>query len=136
VVATRNRYQMVSKSGEASMKERIEAVAVERPVAPEPVEHRDKKGRLQDPADGSPARVEYYPDGTIRLIEHFQRGRRQDPADGSPATVSYHPDGSVRCEPHWHAGQLRDGADGAPAVSYYNPDDTLRHATHYRYVAA
>jgi hypothetical protein len=121
---------------EEVVKRQTEAVAVERPAAPEPIEHRDKKGRLQDPPDGSPARVEYYPDGTVRLLEHFQRGRRQDPADGSPATVSYHPDGSVRCESHWRAGQLCDSDSGAPAVAYYQPDGTLRHATHYRLAVA
>jgi len=126
---------MGSEQKETSVRRRIETVMTEHQPTPEPIEHRDRKGRLQDMPDGAPARVEYYPDGTIRLIEHFQRGRRQDPPDGSPATVSY-PDGSVRCESHWHAGQLRDSADGRPAVAYYNPDGTLRHSTHYRCVAA
>jgi len=88
------------------MKRRTDTPVIERPVAPPPIEHRDKKGR------------------------------RQDPPDGSPATVSYYPDGSIRCESHWHVGQLRDSADGKPAVAYYRPDGTLRHATHYRLSAA
>jgi hypothetical protein len=125
-----------SKQEEEVVKKRTDTPVIECPAAPEPIEHRDKKGRLQDPPDGSPARVEYYPDGTVRLIEHFQKGRRQDPPDGSPATVSYHPDGSVRCESHWRAGQLCDSADGKPAVAYYHPDGTLRHATHYRLAVA
>jgi hypothetical protein len=45
---------------------------------------RGTNGLLHDPADGTPARRGFYPDGSPELISHWTDGYRHDPADGSP----------------------------------------------------
>jgi len=91
-----------------------------------------RDGHLQDPDDGRPAVVSYYPDGTVRSEDHFRDDKRHDPADGRPAAVWYRQDGTVAREDHYRAGRAQDPDDGRPAVTRYRPDGTVEHEAHYR----
>ena len=61
------------------------------------IEIRDDNGRLHDPDDGTPARQDFYPDGTPKVVEHYTNGKYHDPDDGTPARQGFYPDGS----PEW-----------------------------------
>lgn len=69
---------------------------------------------LCDPADGTPACQEFYPDGQLETIEHYSNGWLHDPADGSPARQWFYPNGSRQAVEHYSNGELFDPADGAP----------------------
>jgi len=109
-----------------------------RPVEPV-VEIQDDGGRTEsyyrgsqrhDPDDGRPARVDYYPDGTVWSEEHYSDGRLQDP-DGRPAVVGYYPDGTVRYADHYRNGRRHDPDDGRPASVDYYPDGTVKCEEHW-----
>ena len=88
------------------------------------IEIRDDNGRLHDPADGTPAVQDFYPDGTPKWISHWTDGKYHDPADGTPAVQDFYPDGVTGQIIHWTNGYRHDPDDGTPALRRFYPDGT------------
>ena len=77
-----------------------------------------------DMSDGSPADIAYWPDGTVRRIEHFRDGTLNDPEDGSPAVICHHEVGTLKSIGHFFKGSRMDTDDNIPAhISYFEDGD-------------
>ncbi len=95
------------------------------------IEIRGTDGKYHDPADGTPAVQEFYPDGTPKVVEHYTNGKRHDPADGTPAFQWFYPDGTTEWISHWTNGELHDPAGGTPAFQWFYPDGTPMTIEHW-----
>ena len=92
---------------------------------------RGTVGELHDPADGTPARQAFRPDGAPEWISHWTDGYRHDPDDGTPAYQVFYPDGTPKWISHYTDGELHDPDDGTPAVQWFYPDGTPKKTIHW-----
>ena len=81
---------------------------------------RYKEGKLNDGANGEPARQRFASNGSLLRATHYKNGKRNNGLNGEPAVQWFGPksSGKVYCED----GKRQDGPDGEPAVQKHDND--------------
>lgn len=88
------------------------------------------KGKMEDPASGSPAYVRYRASGEAKQERHYRLGRLHDPSPQHPAVRGYFANGAVKYEERYRYGRRHDSR-GVPALIKWRLDGSVRTERHY-----